>query len=165
MHLNRVIKKDDLDMFYVAGPGHGGPAIVGSVYLEGTWSEVYLMHETKFDAAMLEELVDHRSGLLEISGIGNDMRRLHETASSNADGRLAIEMFCYPVRKDVAAMAAALDGVDFLVFTGGVGENNAKARAGSAAACRGSASAWTRYTTAPRPIPSAPPHRAVPCAS
>ena len=41
VHLNRVIKKYDLDMFYVAGPGHGGPAIVGHVYLEGTWSEVY----------------------------------------------------------------------------------------------------------------------------
>ncbi len=40
-HLNRVIKQYDLDMFYVAGPGHGGPAIVGNVYLEGTWSEVY----------------------------------------------------------------------------------------------------------------------------
>src|SRR5471030_123279 len=41
VHLNRIIKKYDLDMFYVAGPGHGGPAIVGNVYLEGTWSEVY----------------------------------------------------------------------------------------------------------------------------
>ena len=41
VHLNRVIKKYNLDMFYVAGPGHGGPAIVGNVYLEGTWSEVY----------------------------------------------------------------------------------------------------------------------------
>ncbi len=41
VHLNRVIKKYDIDMFYIAGPGHGGPAIVGNVYLEGTWSEVY----------------------------------------------------------------------------------------------------------------------------
>jgi xylulose-5-phosphate/fructose-6-phosphate phosphoketolase len=41
VHLNRVIKQYDLDMFYVAGPGHGGPAIVANVYLEGTWSEVY----------------------------------------------------------------------------------------------------------------------------
>src|SRR5487761_2627074 len=41
VHLNRAIKKYDLDMFYIAGPGHGGPAIVGNVYLEGTWSEVY----------------------------------------------------------------------------------------------------------------------------
>jgi xylulose-5-phosphate/fructose-6-phosphate phosphoketolase len=40
-HLNRVIKKYDLDMIYVAGPGHGGPAVVGNVYLEGTWSEIY----------------------------------------------------------------------------------------------------------------------------
>jgi xylulose-5-phosphate/fructose-6-phosphate phosphoketolase len=38
---NRVIKKYDLDMFYIAGPGHGGPAIVGNVYLEGTYSEAY----------------------------------------------------------------------------------------------------------------------------
>ena len=41
VHLNRIIKKYDLDMFYIAGPGHGGPAIVGNVYLEGTWTEVY----------------------------------------------------------------------------------------------------------------------------
>ena len=41
VHLNRVIKKHDLDMIYIAGPGHGGPALVGNVYLEGTWSEVY----------------------------------------------------------------------------------------------------------------------------
>ena len=41
VHLNRVIKEYDLDMFYVAGPGHGGPAVVGNVYLEGTWTDVY----------------------------------------------------------------------------------------------------------------------------
>ncbi|HEY2676092.1 MAG TPA: phosphoketolase family protein [Steroidobacteraceae bacterium] len=40
-HLNRVIKKYDLDMIYISGPGHGGPAVVGSTYLEGTYSEVY----------------------------------------------------------------------------------------------------------------------------
>jgi xylulose-5-phosphate/fructose-6-phosphate phosphoketolase len=41
VHLNRVIKQHDLDMIYIAGPGHGGPALVANVYLEGTWSEVY----------------------------------------------------------------------------------------------------------------------------
>ena len=41
VHLNRVINKYDLDMFYIAGPGHGGPALVGNTYLEGTYSEVY----------------------------------------------------------------------------------------------------------------------------
>lgn len=40
-HLNRIIKKYDLDMIYVSGPGHGGPAVVGNTYLEGTYSEVY----------------------------------------------------------------------------------------------------------------------------
>ena len=95
---------------------------------------VYLMREKKLDAAMLEELIDRRSGLLGISGVGGDMRRLHEAASSNADARLAIQMFCYSVRKQVAAMIAALDGVDLVVFTGGIGENDEEVRA---AICRG----------------------------
>jgi xylulose-5-phosphate/fructose-6-phosphate phosphoketolase len=41
VHLNQIIKKYDLDMIYVSGPGHGGPAVVGNTYLEGTYSEVY----------------------------------------------------------------------------------------------------------------------------
>lgn len=41
VHLNRVIKHHDLSMVYISGPGHGGPALMGNVYLEGTWSEVY----------------------------------------------------------------------------------------------------------------------------
>jgi len=41
VHLNRLIKKLDLDMIYVAGPGHGGPGVVANAYLEGTYSEVY----------------------------------------------------------------------------------------------------------------------------
>jgi acetate kinase len=77
----------------------------------------------------LEELVDHRSGLLGISGVGSDLRRLHDAAASNAAARLAIEMFCYSVRKQVAAMIAALDGLDLLVFTGGIGENDSRTRA------------------------------------
>lgn len=95
---------------------------------------IYLMRERKFDASELEALVDHRSGLLGISGVGSDMRSLHEAAASNsapsnADARLAIQMFCISVRKQVAAMIAVLDGVDLLVFTGGIGENDAKVRA------------------------------------
>jgi acetate kinase len=90
---------------------------------------LYLMRERKFDAAALEELVDRRSGLLGISGIGSDMRLLHEAAPSDADARLAIQIFCYSVRKQVAATIAALDGLDMLVFTGGIGENDALARA------------------------------------
>ena len=48
---------------------------------------LYLMREKKFDAATLEELIDRRSGLLGISGVHSDMRRLHEAATSNADAR------------------------------------------------------------------------------
>ncbi|MDE2483951.1 MAG: phosphoketolase family protein, partial [candidate division NC10 bacterium] len=51
VHLNRVIKKYDLDMIYISGPGHGGPALVGNTYLEGTYSEVY-PHITQNDAGL-----------------------------------------------------------------------------------------------------------------
>jgi len=54
VHLNRVIKKYDLDMIYVSGPGHGGPAVVGNTYLEGTYSEVY--PDIGRDAAGLKKL-------------------------------------------------------------------------------------------------------------
>ena len=57
------------------------------------------------------------------------MRRLHEAAAANPNARLAIEMFCYSVRKQIAAMIAVLDGLDMLVFTGGIGENDAQVRA------------------------------------
>lgn len=90
---------------------------------------IYLMREQKFDPAMLEDLIDHRSGLTGISGVGSDMRRLHDAASSNPNARLAIDMFCYSVRKQIAAMMAALGGVDLFVFTGGIGENDGEVRA------------------------------------
>jgi acetate kinase len=89
---------------------------------------VYLMREKKFDAARIEELVDHRSGLLGISELASDMRQLRQAAPSNAAARLAVEMFCYSVRKQVAAMIAALDGIDLLVFTGGIGEHDSETR-------------------------------------
>jgi acetate kinase len=90
---------------------------------------MYLMREKNLGADALEDLVDHRSGLLGISGMDGDMRRLHEAASTNGDARLAIKMFCYSVRKQIAGMIAALDGVDMVVFTGGIGENDEVARA------------------------------------
>jgi acetate kinase len=89
---------------------------------------IYLMREKKFGAAKLEDVIDHRSGLLGISGISSDMRRLHEAASTNVDARLAIDMFCYSVRKQIAAMIAVLGGVDLIVFTGGIGENDKEVR-------------------------------------
>jgi acetate kinase len=89
---------------------------------------VYLMRELKFDAARLEHMIDHRSGLMGISATSSDMRRLHEAASENPDARLAIDMFCSSVRKQIAAMIAVLGGIDLIVFTGGIGENDGAIR-------------------------------------
>ncbi len=85
---------------------------------------LYLMRERKMDAAALEDLVDHRAGLRGISGLSSDMRKLHEAASSNPDARLAIRMFCNSVAKQIAAMISVMDGVDMVVFTGGIGEHD-----------------------------------------
>jgi len=73
-------------------------------------------------ADALEDLVNRKSGLLGISGTSSDVRQLMETrANANAD--LALRMFCYQVRKAIAAMVGALGGLDLLVFTGGIGEH------------------------------------------
>src|SRR6058998_2910981 len=53
-HLNRVIRKYDLDMIYISGPGHGGPAVVSNTYLEGTYSEIY--PQVSRDEAGLKQL-------------------------------------------------------------------------------------------------------------
>ncbi len=51
VHLNRIIREHDLDMFYISGPGHGGPAVVANVYLEGTYTEIY-PHVTRDEAGL-----------------------------------------------------------------------------------------------------------------
>ncbi len=89
---------------------------------------LYLLREKHFDADMLEDLVNRRSGLLGLSGLSNDMRELHDAAPTNANARLAIDVFCQAVRKQVAAMVAVLGGLDALVFTGGIGEHDALVR-------------------------------------
>jgi acetate kinase len=78
-----------------------------------------------------DSIFNKQSGLLGISGLTNDMRELLEEARENNDrrARLAVEMFCYRVRKYVGAYLAAMGGADALVFTGGIGENSAEVRA------------------------------------
>ncbi|PTT90467.1 acetate kinase, partial [Pelomonas sp. HMWF004] len=90
---------------------------------------VYLMREMKLDAEQVDSLVNHRSGLLGLSGVSGDMRHLHELAGANADARLAIDMFCYAVAKQLGAMTTVLGGADMIVFTGGIGEHDAAVRA------------------------------------
>ena len=106
---------------------------------------IYLLREKGFDPAGLEDMVDHRAGLLGISGVAGDMRRLHEQAAVNDDARLAIEMFCYSVKKELAAMMAVLGGVEAIVFTGGIGENDPDVRS---ATCAGLAWAGIRLDEA-----------------
>ncbi len=82
------------------------------------------------DADGLEQLVNHRSGLLGLSGSTPDMRRLF-TARGDGDARaaLAVEVFCRTVAMRVGAYAAALGGIDSLVFTAGIGEHEPQVRA------------------------------------
>ena len=79
----------------------------------------------------VETLLNKQSGLIGISGLTNDMRDLLAEAEENNDrrARLAIEIFCYRVRKYIGAYLAAMGGADALVFTGGIGENAAQVRA------------------------------------
>jgi acetate kinase len=83
------------------------------------------------------ELLNRKSGLLGLSGTSNDMRTLLAArARGDARAALAIEIFCYRLAKAVLALAAALERVDALVFTGGIGENAAPVRAETLAALR-----------------------------
>jgi hypothetical protein len=93
------------------------------------------------------------------------MRRLHEAASSDADARLAIQMFCYSVRKQLAAMIAALDGVDLIVFTGGIGENDGEVRAAICDGLSWSGVVSTKLGIGRYRIRSAIPRRAALCCS
>jgi acetate kinase len=70
----------------------------------------------------LEDLVNRKSGLLGVSGSSSDVRQLMGTRGAT-EADLALRMFCYQVRKTIGAMAAALGGIDLLVFTGGIGEH------------------------------------------
>jgi len=59
-----------------------------------------------------------------VSGVSGDLRELHKVANENLEAQLAIDMFCYSAAKQVAAMITALKGLDMIVFTGGIGEND-----------------------------------------
>ena len=83
---------------------------------------LYLLTEKHFDAQRVAELVNHESGLLGVSGISSDMKTLLERSNDCPPARLAVEMFCYQLRKQIGAFTAVLGGLDLLVFTGGIGE-------------------------------------------
>jgi acetate kinase len=89
---------------------------------------LYLMRERGLDASAIERLVNDEAGLLGISGLSSDMKALLDARAANSNAELAVEMFCYQVKKFIGAFAAALGGLDVLVFTGGIGEHAAPVR-------------------------------------
>jgi acetate kinase len=82
---------------------------------------LYLMDERGMDARAVEKLIYNESGLLGLSGISSDMRTL--LASDDPRARLAIDVYVYRIRREMGSLAAALGGLDAIVFTAGIGEN------------------------------------------
>jgi len=86
---------------------------------------LYLMERHGFSPAAMNDLLNRRSGLLALAGVGsNDVRDILAAARNGSNqAELAVEMFCYRIRKTIGAYAAALGGLDAVVFTAGIGEN------------------------------------------
>jgi acetate kinase len=87
---------------------------------------LYLMDELKMDARAIENLIYQQSGLLGLSGISSDMRTLQESTDPNA--KAAIDLYVYRIGRELGSLAAALGGVDAIVFTAGIGENSRSLR-------------------------------------
>ena len=87
---------------------------------------LYLMDEMKMDARAIEKLIYQQSGLLGVSGVSSDMRALLESREPRA--QLAVELFVYRIGREIGSLAAALGGLDALVFTAGIGERAAAIR-------------------------------------
>jgi acetate kinase len=89
----------------------------------------FLMERMQLDSAQIEELLNKRSGLLGVSGVSNDMRDVLAAAEAGHErAQAAVELFCYRVRKYLGAYAAAMGGLDAIVFTAGIGENSPQIR-------------------------------------
>ena len=81
---------------------------------------LWMLEEAKMDARAIESLLYKRSGLLGVSGISSDMRTL--LASDDPKAAEAVELFCYRISRELGSLAAALGGLDAIVFTAGIGE-------------------------------------------
>lgn len=88
---------------------------------------LYLMRHHHMDADQLESLLYKESGWLGVSGVSSDMQEL--LASDNPHAKEAVDLFTYRAAREIGSLSAALEGLDQIVFTGGVGENSAPIRA------------------------------------
>jgi acetate kinase len=87
---------------------------------------LYLMDQRGMDARAIEKLIYNQSGLLGVSGISSDMRTL--LGSDDSRAKLAVDLYLYRIRRELGSLAAALGGLDAIVFTAGIGENAALIR-------------------------------------
>jgi acetate kinase len=94
---------------------------------------LYLMDERKMDARAIEDMIYRKSGLLGVSGISADMRSL--LASDDPAAAQAISLFIYRIVREIGSLSAAMEGLDALVFTGGIGERSAAVRTAVAKGC------------------------------
>ena len=96
----------------------------------------FIMEKENLTAAGVSDLLNKKSGVKGIFGVSSDMRELEAAvaAGNNKMADLTEKMYFYRIKKYIGAYAAALGGVDIIVFTGGVGENQASCRSG---ACEG----------------------------
>src|SRR6266702_2419555 len=83
---------------------------------------LYLLDHLGMDARAVEKLLYDQSGLLGVSGISSDMREL--LSSNDPHAQLAIDLYCYRIVRELGSLAAALGGLDAIVFTAGIGENS-----------------------------------------
>ncbi len=91
----------------------------------------FIMEKEGLDAKAANDFVNKKSGVKGISGVSSDMRDVEKAANEgNHRAKLALDMYNYRVKKYVGAYAAAMDGVDLIIFTGGIGENAVKTREG-----------------------------------
>ncbi len=89
----------------------------------------YMIREMKLKPEDAERVLYTKSGLLGVSGISNDMRVLRSKAATEAGARRAIDLFVYRITREIGSLVAALGGLDGLVFTAGIGENDVATRA------------------------------------
>jgi acetate kinase len=89
----------------------------------------YLQEKTGMSLTEITEILTRRSGLLGVSGIGNDMRTVLAAADQgNSRAQLAVELFCYRLGRALLGLSAGLTSIDALIFTGGIGENSPRIR-------------------------------------
>ncbi len=88
----------------------------------------YLMQHENLNPMEFNHLINHESGLLGISGTSSDMRELMTYEDADSRAAEAIELFCYQTKKWIGSFAAVLEGLDILVFSGGIGEHSPEVR-------------------------------------